>query len=75
MGFNRPIVMGTRHVAARGRRTCWDGGRLKIAAIEAGLFGAAAGAENGHMAVSQGPGLGCDPDPAVIRQFRIERRQ
>ena len=27
--------------------------------------------KNGYMAVPQGPGLGVDPDPAVIEKLRV----
>jgi D-galactarolactone cycloisomerase len=29
--------------------------------------------KDGRMAVPQGPGLGCDPDPAVIAKYRTAR--
>lgn len=40
---------------------------------EAALFGEALKAVNGVMAIPQGPGLGCDPDPDVIARYRTDR--
>lgn len=40
--------------------------------LEAGLFGTtAAVGKNGMIAVPDRPGLGCDPDPAVIAKYRV----
>jgi D-galactarolactone cycloisomerase len=38
--------------------------------LEASLFGDLVDAHNGMMTVPDGPGLGCDPDPAVIKRYR-----
>jgi L-alanine-DL-glutamate epimerase-like enolase superfamily enzyme len=38
--------------------------------LEASPFGHYTEAVNGRMAVPQGPGLGCDPDPAVLAKYR-----
>ena len=40
------------------------------ATLEPDLFGGATNAKNGMMAVPQGPGLGVDPDPAVIARYK-----
>ena len=39
--------------------------------LEPDLFGGATNAKNGMLAVPQGPGLGVDPDPAVIARHRV----
>ena len=28
-------------------------------------------AEDGRIRVPQGPGLGCDPDPAIVAKYRV----
>jgi L-alanine-DL-glutamate epimerase-like enolase superfamily enzyme len=38
--------------------------------LEAHIFGDALNAEAGRVTVPQGPGLGIDPDPDVIRAYR-----
>lgn len=38
--------------------------------LEAPLFGELADAPGGLMTVPEGPGLGCDPDPAMIARYR-----
>jgi L-alanine-DL-glutamate epimerase-like enolase superfamily enzyme len=38
--------------------------------LEAHIFGDALKAEAGRVGVPQGPGLGIDPDPEVIRAYR-----
>ncbi len=38
--------------------------------LEASPFGAWTEARNGRVAVPQAPGLGCDPDPAIIERYR-----
>jgi L-alanine-DL-glutamate epimerase-like enolase superfamily enzyme len=40
------------------------------ATLEPDLFGGATNAKNGLLAVPQGPGLGVDPDPAVIARYK-----
>ena len=40
-------------------------------ALPASLYGALAGTENGAFRVPHGPGLGADPDPDVIREYRV----
>ena len=39
--------------------------------LEAQLYGDAIIPKNGTMAVPQAPGLGLDPDPEVIREYRL----
>jgi L-alanine-DL-glutamate epimerase-like enolase superfamily enzyme len=39
--------------------------------LETTIYGAALQPSRGRIAVPQGPGLGIDPDPDVIRQFRL----
>ena len=39
--------------------------------LEARLYGDAVVPKDGSIAVPQGPGLGFDPDPEVIRRYRI----
>ncbi len=39
--------------------------------LEAWVYGAAFKPEHGRIRVPQGPGLGIDPDPAVLRGFRL----
>ncbi|MGE0718812.1 MAG: mandelate racemase/muconate lactonizing enzyme family protein [Alphaproteobacteria bacterium] len=39
--------------------------------LEASLFGEITQARDGMMAVPEAPGLGCDPDPHVIKQFEV----
>jgi D-galactarolactone cycloisomerase len=40
------------------------------ATLEPDLFGGATNAKNGMLAVPQGPGLGVDPDPAVVARYK-----
>lgn len=40
--------------------------------LEATLYGGAGLPENGAITVPQGPGLGMDPDPDVIKRFRAD---
>jgi L-alanine-DL-glutamate epimerase-like enolase superfamily enzyme len=39
--------------------------------LEARLYGDAAVPKHGSIAVPQGPGLGLEPDPDVIRRYRV----
>jgi L-alanine-DL-glutamate epimerase-like enolase superfamily enzyme len=39
--------------------------------MEANPFDPWVRARNGHVAVPQGPGLGCDPDPDVLARYRV----
>lgn len=41
--------------------------------LEADLFGEHTHARDGQIHVPQGPGLGCDPDPAVIARYEVKR--
>jgi L-alanine-DL-glutamate epimerase-like enolase superfamily enzyme len=38
--------------------------------LEAGLFGDLTDPVDGRMRVPQAPGLGCDPDPALVERYR-----
>ena len=38
---------------------------------EASLFGTAVDPVNGNLQVPDGPGLGLDPDPHVIQEYRL----
>ena len=40
--------------------------------LEANLFGTHTDAIDGQVRVPQGPGLGCDPDPAVIARYEVK---
>jgi L-alanine-DL-glutamate epimerase-like enolase superfamily enzyme len=40
--------------------------------LEATIFGAALSPKHGRIAVPQGPGLGIDPDPDVVRKYRLD---
>ncbi len=39
---------------------------------DAGLYGGALSPKSGGLPVPQGPGLGADPDPDVVRRYRVE---
>lgn len=39
--------------------------------MEGNPFGQSVVPENGQMRVPQGPGLGCDPDPALLRDYAV----
>ena len=39
--------------------------------LESRLYGDAAVPKHGSIAVPQGPGLGLEPDPDVIRRYRV----
>jgi L-alanine-DL-glutamate epimerase-like enolase superfamily enzyme len=39
---------------------------------EASLYGAALAPVRGELPVPQGPGLGAEPDPGVIRRYRAD---
>ncbi len=40
--------------------------------LEASPFGTWTDAKGGKVAVPQGPGLGCDPDMALVERYRLE---
>ncbi len=54
--------------AARDNDSLIEWFKLKL---EADLFGGRALPRNGHFHLPEGPGLGCDPDPAVITAYRV----
>ncbi len=63
-----PGLLATLHViAAAGREMLVE--RLYVD-LEASLFSDLVEAPEGCMRVPEGPGLGCDPDPAVLARFR-----
>ena len=41
--------------------------------LEATIYGNALKPKRGRIAVPQGPGLGVDPDPDMIRKYRLEK--
>jgi L-alanine-DL-glutamate epimerase-like enolase superfamily enzyme len=53
-------ALGTAHSMIEWR--CFD--------VEAPIYGDALTAERGRVSVPQGPGVGIDPDPEVIRAYR-----
>ena len=40
--------------------------------LEATIYGAALSPKHGRISVPQGPGLGIDPDPDVVRKYRLD---
>jgi len=65
-----PGLLATLHMAAVYPHV--DGIELFGVQLESGLFGEVGmPGPNGEIAVPQGPGLGCDPDPAAIARYRI----
>ena len=40
--------------------------------LEATIYGAALSPKQGRISVPQGPGLGIDPDPDVVRKYRLD---
>ena len=65
-----PGLIATLHcVAAMPKETLVE--RYEIDFAENPLHDAIKPGNNGRFAVPQGPGLGVDPDPAVIEKFRI----
>jgi L-alanine-DL-glutamate epimerase-like enolase superfamily enzyme len=40
--------------------------------VDAGLYGDLLTPERGELKVPQGKGLGADPDPEVVRRYRVE---
>lgn len=63
-----PGLLATLHVAAAAPRAMLVE-RLYVD-LEAPLFGDLVTAPEGLMRLPEGPGLGCDPDPAVIERCR-----
>ena len=43
-----------------------------FATLEASLFGSLCDPVNGAYAIPEGPGLGCDPDPDVMRDYLVK---
>lgn len=49
-----------------------DGIEIFGVQLESGLFGAVGlPGPDGEIAIPQGPGLGCDPDPAIVARYRV----
>ena len=66
-----PGLLATLHMAATYSHI--DGIELFGVQLESGLFGGVGmPGPGGEIAVPQGPGLGCDPDPAAIARYRIQ---
>ena len=66
-----PGALATLHLLTRLPEPAWF--ELFCLDAEAGLFGDALRPAGGSIAIPQGPGLGCDPDPAVIERYRTDR--
>jgi L-alanine-DL-glutamate epimerase-like enolase superfamily enzyme len=66
-----PGALATLHLLTRVGEPAWF--ELYYLEAEASLFGDALKATRGMMAIPQGPGLGFDPDPAVIERYRTDR--
>ena len=45
--------------------------RVAVDEFGAELFGEAAVVRDGRLRVPEGPGLGVEPDPAVIERYRV----
>ena len=68
--YDGPAFLGGLHVS-----TAMGGNSLvewRFFDLESRLYGEAAIPEGGSIAVPQGPGLGFDPDPDVIRRYRAK---
>lgn len=66
--YDGPAFLATLHVAAVFQREPFI--EWRYFDLEAPLYGAAGRPADGSIAVPQGPGLGMDPDPAVIAKYR-----
>lgn len=67
--FFGPGLLATMHLmAAQARPGLMERGAIPL---EVSLYGAAIDPIDGHFHPPQGPGLGCDPDPAVLNECRI----
>jgi L-alanine-DL-glutamate epimerase-like enolase superfamily enzyme len=66
--YEGPGLLASIHVtAALGKPDAMM--ECRLFDLEADLYGGALSAEQGRMRVPQGPGLGVDPDPDVIRAY------
>jgi L-alanine-DL-glutamate epimerase-like enolase superfamily enzyme len=69
--YDGPAFLGGLHVnAAMGQNSLVE---WRFFDLESRLYGDAAIPEGGSIAVPQGPGLGFDPDPDVIRRYRANQ--
>jgi L-alanine-DL-glutamate epimerase-like enolase superfamily enzyme len=67
--YDGPAFLAAVHVnAAMGRKPLVE---WRFFDLEAPLFGGAAMPQHGCVAVPQAPGLGFDPDPEVVRKYRV----
>ena len=66
-----PGALATLHLLTRLPEPAWF--ELFYLDAEAALFAEALEPIAGRMRVPQGPGLGCDPDPAVVERYRTDR--
>ena len=64
-----PGLLATLHMAA----TFEHETMIEISFMELGAspLGDAVKPKNGEIAVPQGPGLGCDPDPEILEKYRV----
>lgn len=65
-----PGAIATLHLLTTLAEPAWF--ELYYLDAEAALFGAALKPVNGVMTIPQGPGLGVEPDPAVIARYRCD---
>ncbi|MBI3513052.1 MAG: mandelate racemase/muconate lactonizing enzyme family protein [Proteobacteria bacterium] len=66
--FGPGMLASVHVVAAMAQETLVERLFMDLAACP---FGGLTTAVDGRMPVPQGPGLGCDPDPAVIEKYRV----
>lgn len=67
--YDGPGLLAAVHVtAALGRRGLVE---WRYFDLEAPLYAGAGRPQGGRMRVPQGPGLGMDPDPAVVARYRV----
>ena len=65
-----PGLLATIHACAAQPREVWV--ERFYCDFDETPFGAAINPQNGRIAVPQGPGLGVDPDPALLKKMMIE---
>lgn len=64
-----PGLLATLHVCAARAPGAWI--ERYFCDVDASPLGEAINPVGGHLTVPSGPGLGADPDPAVIRRFQV----